>query len=211
MSITVNIYYSGENGNARKFAEEMVASGTVDKIRSEKGNLRYEYFQPLDSPETVLLIDSWEDQAAIDLHHASPMMNTIVVLRQKYDLKMRVERYVADGGIPGSDRKFIVSESPGILDVMMKVMEKPGMYIGERSLIGLRCFLEGYQELARSENIDYGKSEYDRFNEWLAAKYNVTGSVLWDRYLTEMNDDENSAFELFHKELELFMRSESRI
>lgn len=29
-------------------------------------NLRYEYDQPLDDPETVLLIDSWMDQAAID-------------------------------------------------------------------------------------------------------------------------------------------------
>lgn len=29
MSLTVNIYYSGENGSARKFAEEMVSSGIV--------------------------------------------------------------------------------------------------------------------------------------------------------------------------------------
>lgn len=41
MSITVNIYYTGVNGSARKFAEEMIASGTVDAIRKEKGNIRY--------------------------------------------------------------------------------------------------------------------------------------------------------------------------
>lgn len=33
MSITVNIYYTGVNGNAHKFAEEMRTSGTVSKIR----------------------------------------------------------------------------------------------------------------------------------------------------------------------------------
>ena len=33
MSIVVNIYYSGENGSARKFAKEMISSGTVDAIR----------------------------------------------------------------------------------------------------------------------------------------------------------------------------------
>lgn len=109
MSITVNIYYTGENGNARKFAEEMIKSGTVDKIRSENGNLRYEYFQPLDDPETILLIDQWTDQAAIDIHHASPMMQTIAELREKYGLKMKVERYISDDdGIPESDKKFIV-------------------------------------------------------------------------------------------------------
>ena len=109
MSIAVNIYYSGENGNARSFAEEMIKSGTVDKIRSENGNLRYEYFRPLDDPETILLIDQWTDQAAIDVHHASPMMRTIAELREKYGLKMRVERYISDDdGIPEADKKFIV-------------------------------------------------------------------------------------------------------
>ena len=95
MAVTVNLRYSGTDGNARSFAEEMISSGTVDKIRAEKGNLRYEYYISLDDPETVLLIDSWADQAAIDVHHASPMMATIAALREKYDLHMTVERYVS--------------------------------------------------------------------------------------------------------------------
>lgn len=108
MSVTVNIYYSGENGNARKFAEEMTASGIVGQIRAEAGNERYEYFFPLEDPETVLLIDSWKDQSAIDVHHASPMMAEIVRLRDKYQLHMRVERYVSDAaGVPEGDRQFI--------------------------------------------------------------------------------------------------------
>ena len=95
MSITVNLKYTGTDGNARKFAEEMVSSGTVDAIRAEEGNLRYEYYQSLDDPETILLIDSWANQEAIDKHHATPMMDTIAKLREKYDLHMTVERYSA--------------------------------------------------------------------------------------------------------------------
>lgn len=109
MSIAVNIYYTGTGGNARKFAEEMEAGGTVQDIRGEEGNLRYEYFFPMADPETVLLIDCWEDQAALDRHHASPMMEKIAELREKYDLHMRVERYVSDeGGIPEKDRCFVL-------------------------------------------------------------------------------------------------------
>ena len=108
MAITVNIFYSGEKGNARKFAEEMLSSGTVAAIRAEAGNLRYEYFIPLEAPDTVLLIDSWSDQSALDRHHDSPMMGRILALREKYDLHMRVERYVSDeAGIPDHDRNFI--------------------------------------------------------------------------------------------------------
>lgn len=108
MAITVNIYYTGENGNARKFAEEMEQSGTVALIRAEKGNKKYEYFYPKNDPETVLLIDSWESQEAIDKHHASPMMDKISELRNKYDLHMKVERYVEDiVGVPDKDKSFI--------------------------------------------------------------------------------------------------------
>lgn len=108
MAIVVNLYYTGTNGAARRFAEEMVNSGTVAKIRAEKGNLRYEYFFPMEDSETVMLIDAWEDQQAIDEHHASPMMETIAKLRTKYDLHMRVERYQTDeNGVPEKDRDFI--------------------------------------------------------------------------------------------------------
>lgn len=107
MAITVNIYYRGENGNARKFAEEMMQSGIVAKIRAEKGNLRYDYFFSLEDPETLLLIDSWENQEAIDVHHASSMMEKITELRNRYDLHMQVERYVSDDSMPDSDQVFI--------------------------------------------------------------------------------------------------------
>ena len=106
--ITINLYYTGENGSARAFAEEMVRSGTAAAIREEDGNLRYEYFFPMDDPETVLLIDQWRDQAAIDAHHASPMMSRIAELREKYDLHMKVERFVSDDtDLPERDLKFI--------------------------------------------------------------------------------------------------------
>ncbi|MBO7485669.1 MAG: antibiotic biosynthesis monooxygenase [Spirochaetaceae bacterium] len=111
MAITVNLRYKGKGNAALDFAKEMTEGGTVEKIRAEKGNLRYEYYQPLfdESPDkTLLLIDQWKNQEAIDLHHASPMMAEITRLRKKYDLHMTVERYISDeDGIPESDKRFI--------------------------------------------------------------------------------------------------------
>ena len=106
--ITVNIYYTGAGDDARRFAREMTDSGIVADIRAEAGNLRYEYFFPMDDESTVLLIDSWESLEAIDIHHASPMMEKISELREKYDLHMRVERYVTENGvITTEDDRFI--------------------------------------------------------------------------------------------------------
>jgi len=108
MSIIVNVYYSGKDGSARSFAEEMESSGFAEQIRRKQGNLRYEYFFPMNDPETVLLIDCWQGQADIDEHHASSVMDRIIDLREKYNLRMKVERYLSDdAGIPDSDKQFI--------------------------------------------------------------------------------------------------------
>lgn len=103
--ITLHLFYTGTNGNALKFAQEMETSGTAELIRQEPGNLRYQYFTPFDDPETVLLIDSWESQEAIDVHHASPMMAEIARLREKYDLHMKAERFVSEE--MGTDEHFL--------------------------------------------------------------------------------------------------------
>lgn len=108
MAIAVNIYYSGANGSARKFAHEMMSSGIVSEIRAQPGNLKYDYFYPVDDEETVLLVDSWKNQKSLDTHHSSPMMAKIIELRDKYDLHMKVERYVSDEeGISKKDMSFI--------------------------------------------------------------------------------------------------------
>ena len=95
MNLTINIYYTGKNGSAKEFVKEMISSGIVDQVRQERGNKRYEYFFSENDPETVLLIDCWENQEALDLHHKSPMMEKIAYLRNEYNLKMRVEQYIS--------------------------------------------------------------------------------------------------------------------
>ena len=106
MSFTMNIYYKGQNGSAKKFANEMISSGIVDEIRSKEGNLRYEYFTPLEDEETILLIDSWKDQESLDKHHESETMTKIVELRNKHDLHMNVEKYTIDSS-NSQDEKYI--------------------------------------------------------------------------------------------------------
>ncbi|MCF0259597.1 MAG: antibiotic biosynthesis monooxygenase [Erysipelotrichaceae bacterium] len=109
MSVIFNLSYTGKDGSAKKFAEEMVQTGLVDYIRSEPGNERYAYFQSLDDPETILLIDQWKDQDALDAHHADPVMSKIAALRDKYDLHMKAERLYPSEGMLDKDQAFIRS------------------------------------------------------------------------------------------------------
>ncbi len=106
MNITMNIYYKGKNGSAKKFSNEMISSGLVDEIRRKEGNLRYEYFEPIEDKETILLIDAWKDQESLDQHHESETMNKIIELRNKYDLHMKVEKYILDANNK-QDEKYV--------------------------------------------------------------------------------------------------------
>lgn len=107
MAITIHIYYTGKNQDAKKFAKEMVDSGLVHAIRNEEGNLQYQYFYSIEDPETILLIDCWKDQAALDFHHHSEMMTKIAALRNKYNLTMKVQRFIDDPTDSSQDEKYI--------------------------------------------------------------------------------------------------------
>ncbi len=106
--LVINIYYTGKNGSAKMFADEMTKSGTVELIRKEEGNLSYNYFFPKDDEETVLFVDKWQNREALDRHHKSPMMEVISKLRQKYHLSMRVKQFFErDGKTIGVFEKVI--------------------------------------------------------------------------------------------------------
>lgn len=105
--ITMQLYYTGTNGSALLFVKEMEETGIAEKIRQEPGNMAYNYYRSLSDPETVLLVDAWADQEALDFHHASPMMQDILNLREKYGLVVRAERYLSDQeGMPERDQQY---------------------------------------------------------------------------------------------------------
>ena len=94
MSLTIHLYYTGAGGAARQFAQEMMESGLVERIRRQAGDAPLGNYCPMEDPETVLLNVRWTDQQALDLHHQSEMMKEIAALREKYRLRLRVERYI---------------------------------------------------------------------------------------------------------------------
>ncbi|MDO4929121.1 MAG: putative quinol monooxygenase [Corynebacterium sp.] len=107
MSLTMILSYTGAPGAAQAFAKEMRENGIISTTRNRDGNLRYEFFQPLDTPDTIVLIDTWDNQAALDAHHESKLMSDIAALREKYDLHMQAQRYHGPLSLDASDHAHI--------------------------------------------------------------------------------------------------------
>lgn len=85
----------------------MTSSGIISEILTKDGNERYEYFFAMDDQESVLLIDQWRDQSALDAHRELETLQIIVRLRDKYDLHMRVERFISDETNASADKEYI--------------------------------------------------------------------------------------------------------
>ena len=93
MTIILHCYYPGQDGSARKFAEEMISSGLQQEVLNEEGCLQYDYFVSSKDGETVALLEKWRDAATLDAHQVGEPMKKIQALKAKYGLSITVERY----------------------------------------------------------------------------------------------------------------------
>ena len=93
-----------------------------------------------------------------------------------------------------------------IIDLLFMIKKRPGAYIGNKSIVKMKSFIDGYCCALMYESINYNLEIYYLFNEWLAVRYNINSVVLWDTYLVEKTNDEALAFDLFFEELETFLR-----
>ena len=94
-----------------------------------------------------------------------------------------------------------------VFEVLEKVRNKPGMYIGRPSVSDLFMFLVGY-EYARSELGNALSAEdddfYGEFQPWLQNKLGVKTVTSWAKIIMLDCQDEKAGFEYFFKLLDEF-------
>ena len=90
-NIVLHVYYTGEK--AKEFATEMDTGGLQAAVKAEDGCLQYDYFLPTQDANTVLLLEKWRDQTAIEKHNASDNMVKLKATKAKYGLETKIERY----------------------------------------------------------------------------------------------------------------------
>ena len=94
-----------------------------------------------------------------------------------------------------------------VFDLLNRVRESPGMYLGYPSISSLFMFLNGY-EVAREEiGVDLTEMEvrfYDEFQPWLQQKLGVRSVTSWAKLIMLSCHDEKAGFEKFFELLEEF-------
>ena len=95
----------------------------------------------------------------------------------------------------------------GLFEVLQKIKQQPGMYLGRPSVSDLFMFLVGY-EFARSQmGVELTPEEvafYEEFQPWLQRRLGVRSVTSWAKLIMLSCHDERAGFEKFFQLLYQF-------
>ena len=97
-----------------------------------------------------------------------------------------------------------------LYDLLKKIRQRPGMYLGRASITRLRMLLMGYS-MARGElgiGLTQQEREFAGFQEWVMQRYRVNSTRGWDDIILSQTQDESSALNLFFNLFEEFKSSD---
>ncbi|PSB05264.1 hypothetical protein [Merismopedia glauca] len=97
-----------------------------------------------------------------------------------------------------------------LYDLLKKIQEKPGLYIGYPSISNLFMFLCGYQYSLQELQLPISEQEqeFQKFQPWLQEKFQVKTSASWAKIILLFSTDEDRAFTSFFDLLEEFWQQQ---
>lgn len=93
-----------------------------------------------------------------------------------------------------------------LYDLLARIKQRPGMYLGKVSLTRLKMLLIGYG-MSRGElglQLTQQEKQLSQFQQWIQAKYQVNSSQGWESIILSQVNDEKLAFDLFFELFEQF-------
>jgi len=91
--ILLLVKYSMKPGSTDDFLREVKAAEIPDITRDESGNIRYEFYYPAETEDTILLLEQWTDFSKVEEHRAMDHIKTLIELKTKYVLSTEIQRF----------------------------------------------------------------------------------------------------------------------
>ena len=91
--IILNVTYKCIPGMREEFLEAIKNEGIDEASRAEAGNLKYDYYIPLDGGDDLLLVETWRDGTDLRAHAEMPHYAKLKELKPQYVTETVVERY----------------------------------------------------------------------------------------------------------------------
>ena len=81
-------------------------------------------------------------------------------------------------------------------ELFERVLAKPALYVGNRSIMRIKSFMDGYRFARWDLGDEHHDDLYDEFQQFVESRFNVKTSHSWDRIICFMSSDDVDAFEM---------------
>lgn len=92
--LLVNVRYTVKPGKREEFLRKAEQQGIIAASRAEPGNCGYEYFKPVDSENTLFLMELWASGEAQAAHGRTAHYHRLQLLKQEYVTDVKIEKYL---------------------------------------------------------------------------------------------------------------------
>ena len=92
--VVLNVTYKCKPGMKEAFLEAIKAEGLDVACRNEDGNIKYDYYFPVDDSDEMLLVEKWRDADALDAHGKQPHFARLGELKNEYVDDTTIEKFL---------------------------------------------------------------------------------------------------------------------
>ena len=93
--LVLNVTYKCKPEMREEFLEMIMTEGIDVAVRAEAGNIKYDYYLPIDSSNDLLLVEKWRDADALAAHVAQPHMVRLRELKAEFTTDTIIEKFEA--------------------------------------------------------------------------------------------------------------------
>ena len=94
--IVLNVTYKCKPDMREEFYEMILAEGLDEASRAEEGNLKYDYYFPVDDSDEMLLVEKWKDAEALAEHGKQLHFARLGELKGTYVIDTIIEKFVVN-------------------------------------------------------------------------------------------------------------------
>ena len=91
--IVLNVTYKCKPDLRDEFLEMIYTEGIDTASRSEEGNIKYDYYTPVDGSDDLLLLEKWRDAEALDAHGRQPHFARLGELKKEFVIDTIIEKF----------------------------------------------------------------------------------------------------------------------
>ena len=94
--IILNVTYKCKPDLREEFLEMIMAEGIDQACRAEAGNIKYDYYIPVEDNGDLLLLEKWCDVDALAKHGQQPHMARLKEIKAEYVIDTIIEKFIVE-------------------------------------------------------------------------------------------------------------------